>query len=362
MQEKNILESNIRESRFPTSLFFVYLIVLLIMSGIHTGLIVGMNTLGWSDAVKTAVPILYWSAVAVGLTLFTRMQIKKTYEEPMHKLAEATKKVAEGDFSIYIAPLHTSEHLDYLDKMLLDFNKMVEELGSIETLKTDFFSNVSHEIKTPLSIIQNNAELLCGENLSAQQKKYADLIFQTSKRLADLISNILKLNKLEKQTITPVMQNYDLCEQLAECAIRYEPAWETKNLDFDADMEDYAEIEADPDLMELVWNNLFSNAVKFTEPGGKITLTERSDGNEIYVSVTDTGCGMTEETKKHIFEKFYQGDTSHATAGNGLGLALALRVLQLNNYKIEVMSKPGEGSTFTVIIPRAEKERLSEHE
>ena len=158
------------------------------------------------------------------------------------------------------------------------------------------------------------------------------------------------------------MQTYDLCEQLAECAIRYEPAWENKNLDFDADMEDYAEISADPDLMELVWNNLFSNSVKFTEPGGKITLTERSDGNEIHVSVTDTGCGMTEETKKHIFEKFYQGDTSHATAGNGLGLALALRVLQLNNYKIEVASRPGEGSTFTVIIPRAEKERLSEHE
>ena len=361
MKDKKSFVNRVRESRFPPSLFFVYLIVLLIMSGIHTGLIVGMNTLGWSDVMQTAVPILYWSAVAIGLTLFTRMQMRKTYEEPMHKLAEATKKVAEGDFSIYIAPLHTLEHLDYLDKMLLDFNKMVEELGSIETLKTDFFSNVSHEIKTPLSIIQNNAELLCGEDLNEQQKEYAEMIFHTAKRLADLISNILKLNKLEKQTITPVMQTYDLCEQLAQCAIGYEPAWEQKELEFDADMEDYAEISADPDLMELVWNNLFSNAVKFTEPGGSITLTERSDAQEICVSVTDTGCGMTEETKKHIFEKFYQGDTSHATAGNGLGLALALRVLQLNNYKIEVTSKPGEGSTFTVVIPRAEKERLSEH-
>ena len=352
MKERNIPEYTIRESRFPTSLFFVYLIVLLIMSGIHTGLIVGVNTLGWSDVVQTAVPILYWSAVAVGLTLFTRRQIRNVYEEPMHKLAEATKKVAEGDFSIYIAPLHTSEKRDYLDQMLLDFNKMVEELGSIETLKTDFFSNVSHEIKTPLSIIQNNAELLCGENLNQRQKEYAEMIFHTSKRLADLISNILKLNKLEKQAITPVTQTYDVCQQLVECAISYEPAWEKKNLDFDAEIEDYAEISADPDLMELVWNNLFSNAVKFTEPGGKITLTETSDETEIRVSVTDTGCGMTEETKKHIFEKFYQGDTSHATAGNGLGLALALRVLQLNNYEIQVMSKPGEGSTFTVIIPK----------
>ena len=362
MKEKNVSENNVRESRFPSSLFFVYFIVLLLMSGIHTGLIVGVNALGWNEVVQTTIPILYWLLVAMGLTLFTRMKIRKTYEEPMHKLAEATKKVAEGDFSIYVAPLHTSDKLDYLDKMLIDFNKMVEELGSMETLKTDFFSNVSHEIKTPIAVIQNNAELLKMEELSEQQRKYADTIFEAAKRLANLISNILKLNKLEKQTITPVMQNYDLCEQLVQCAIGYESSWEQKNLEFDADIEDYAEISADPDLMEFVWNNLFSNAVKFTEPGGTITLTEKTVGNKIYVSVQDTGCGMTEETKKHIFEKFYQGDTSHATAGNGLGLALALRVLQLNDHKIEVTSRPGEGSTFTVIIPRAEKEMLSEHE
>lgn len=354
MNEKNTLESNVWESRFPPSIFRVYLGVLLIMSGVHTGLIVMSGSLGWSKLAQTIIPILYWSAVAVGLTIFTRRMIRKTYEEPMYKLAEATKKVADGDFSIYIAPIHTSDKLDYLDKMLMDFNKMVEELGSIETLRTDFFSNVSHEIKTPLSIIQNNAELLCKENLSERQKKYADMIFDTSKRLADLISNILKLNKLEKQTILPAMERYDLCEQLVQCAINYEPAWEKKNLEFEAEIEDHAEILADPDLMELVWNNLFSNAVKFTEPGGSILLKEKTEENEIRVSITDTGCGMTEETKKHIFEKFYQGDTSHAMAGNGLGLALALRVLQLNNYKIEVRSKPGEGSTFTVIIPRAE--------
>ncbi len=354
MKQRKSLRNKVKDSRFPPSIFFVYLIVLLLMSGIHTGIIVGVNAAKWSDLVKIVLPILYWSAVAVGLTIFTRRQIKKNYEEPMHKLAEATKKVAGGDFSIYVAPLHTPEQMDYLDKMILDFNKMVEELGSIETLKTDFFSNVSHEIKTPLAIIQNNAELLCNEEMTEQQSRYAELIFNTSKRLADLISNILKLNKLEKQTITPVVEKYDLCEQLVQCAISYEPAWEEKDLEFDADLEDYAEIYADPDLMELVWNNLFSNAVKFTEPGGRITLTEKTCGDEIHVSVKDSGCGMTEDTKKHIFEKFYQGDTSHATAGNGLGLALAIRVLQLNNYRIEVDSRPGEGSTFTVIIPKNE--------
>ena len=355
MNEKVSLEAKIRNDRFPPSLFLVYLVVLLLMSGIHTGLVVGMNTLGWNDLLQTIVPILYWSAVAIMLTLFTRRQVQRVYEEPMHRLAAATEKVAGGDFSVYVPPLHTSDKLDYLDVMIVDFNKMVEELGSIETLKTDFFSNVSHEIKTPLAVIQNNAELLRMEELTDTQREYADTIYQSSRRLADLISNILKLNKLEKQTITPDIQVYDVCAQLAECALGHEEAWEQKKLDFDADMEDRAEIAADPALMELVWNNLFSNAVKFTEPSGSIILTETSDENNVYVSVRDTGCGMSEETKKHIFEKFYQGDTSHAMAGNGLGLALALRVLQLNNFQIKVESTPGQGSTFTVIMPRAKQ-------
>lgn len=172
----------------------------------------------------------------------------------------------------------------------------------------------------------------------------------------EMESNILKLNKLEKQTIVPEIQVYDVCAQLAECTLGFEQAWEQKELDFDADMEDRAEIAADPALMELVWNNLFSNAVKFTEPGGSITLTETSDEQNVYVSVRDTGCGMDENTKKHIFEKFYQGDTSHATAGNGLGLALVMRVLQLNHFDIQVESEAGKGSCFTVTMPKARGE------
>ena len=353
---KQGLGPKVRDNRFPRSLFFVYFGVLLLMSGIHTGLVVGMNALGWSDVLQVIVPLAYWSAVALGLTLFTRKQIQKTYEEPMHRLAEATEKVAGGDFSVYVPTIHTSDKLDYLDMMLIDFNKMVEELGSIETLKTDFFSNVSHEIKTPLAVIQNNAELLRMEKLTDTQREYADTIYQSSMRLADLISNILKLNKLEKQNITPEIQVYDVCAQLAKCALGFEDAWERKELDFNADMEERGRIAADPALMELVWNNLFSNAVKFTETGGSITLTESSDEQNIYVSVRDTGCGMDETTKKHIFEKFYQGDTSHATAGNGLGLALAMRVLQLNHFDIQVESEPGKGSCFTVTMPKAKGE------
>ncbi len=344
----------VRNNRFPTSLFFVYLGVLLLMSGIHTGLVVGMAEMGWNKLMQTLVPILYWSAVAVGLTVFTRKKIQKTYEEPMHRLAEATQQVASGDFSVYVPPVNPSDKPDYLDVMIVDFNRMVEELGSIETLKTDFFSNVSHEIKTPLAVIQNNAELLLAQNLTESQREYADTIYLSARRLADLIGNILKLNKLERQTIVPDVGVYNVCAQLAECALGHEQAWEQKDIEFDADMEDCANISADADLMALVWNNLIANAVKFTDQGGKITLSESSDENQVYVRVKDNGCGMNEETKKHIFEKFYQGDTSHATSGNGLGLALVMRVLQLNGFRIHVESAPEKGSTFTVIMPKAQ--------
>lgn len=356
IKREKISEKRVKDSRFPPLIFLVYLVVLFLMSGIHAGILVGMEERGWNGFVQTIVPMLYWMAVAAGLTFFTRREIRRAYEEPMHQLAEATKKVSEGDFSVYVPPLHTSDKLDYLDIMLEDFNKMVGELGSIETLKTDFFSNVSHEIKTPIAVIQNNAELLCKEELTEKQAGYAEAIFWSSKRLAGLISNLLKLNKLEKQTILPERTDYDLCAQLAECALLHEQAWEKQGVEFEADMEDSVIITADPELMELVWNNLLSNAIKFTEPGGCVSLTETSNEREIRVCVKDTGCGMTEETKKHIFEKFYQGDTSHATAGNGLGLALVLRILQLNGFEIEVMSEPGRGSIFTVIIPKQEKE------
>lgn len=346
----------IRENIFPLSLFFIYFCILLLMSGIHIGLLILMNRMAWNDVIQTVVPILYWGSVSMGLTLFTKKKVKDTYEEPLHKLAKATDQVAKGDFSVYVPTIHTSDKYDYLDLMIVDFNKMVEELGSVETLKTEFFSNVSHEIKTPLAIIQNYAELLKDKNLSeTQRQEYVQNIYDSVKRLSNLITNILKLNKLEKQTIAPNCVSYDLSAQLCQCILNFENLWDQKNIEIEADIEDQRIIDLDQELLELVWNNLISNAIKFTNQNGMISIKQYVENHYCIVSISDSGCGMDEMTQKHIFEKFYQGDTSHATQGNGLGLALVMRVIHLLNGTIEVESQLGTGSTFTVKLPMDER-------
>lgn len=350
-----------RESRFPASLFALYFVTLILMSGIHMGLVTLINeNLHWPTIVQVLIPTVYWGLVAGALTLFTRYKIVKTYDQPMKELAKAAGKVAKGDFSVYIPPLHTSNRHDYLDLMFLDFNKMVAELGSLETMRSDFIANVSHEIKTPLAGIQNYAQLLQRPGLTKEdQETYVSAILSSTRRLSALVTNILKLNKLESQQIVPHYEPYDLSRQLSDCAMSFEPVWEEKDIEFEADIEDRATVYGDASLLELVWNNLLSNAFKFTEPGGSVTLRQTSEEGCVTVSVSDTGCGISREAQKHIFDKFYQGDTSHATEGNGLGLALVLRVLQLMNASIQVDSAEGQGTIFTVRIPTDQNRKES---
>ena len=351
---ENKFYGTVKENRFPPSLFATYLVVLLLMSGIHTGLVVLMNRMECNAVTQSIIPIFYWGMVAVILTLFTRRKIRTTYEEPMHKLAEATSRVANGDFSVYVPALHTQDKWDYLDVMIMDFNKMVEELGSIETLKTDFVSNVSHEMKTPIAIIKNYAELLKSEHITEEQRKeYAEDIEGAAMRLSNLISNILKLNKLENQRITPEVEVYDVSRQLCECILHFEEAWDEKEIDLETQIEDVIMVKADESLLELVWNNLLSNAIKFTESGGTITVRQISDEGFVKIAVSDTGCGMGSDVMNHIFDKFYQGDTSHSKEGNGLGLALVKRVLELLDGDIQVFSEEGRGTTFLVTLPAA---------
>ena len=296
------MRAPIRQTMFPNALLGVIAFNLLLMSGVHFGLIVLGFKYNWPLALQILFPIFYWDTVAIGLTLLIKRYIKRAYEIPLLRLAESTKKVAEGDFSVYVAPTHTGNKTDFLDEMIMDFNKMVQELGSIETLKTDFLSNVSHEFKTPFAVIHNNAQLLVAEEITDERRREcAENILFADRKLSQLISNMLKLNKLEKQVISPKAESYDLCEQIAQCIFQFEDALEQKNIDLQIDMEDRAFAMADSGLVELVWMNLLSNAVKFTPAGGIIKIEEYSSAEEIVVTVSDNGCGMSAEDKAKVF-------------------------------------------------------------
>ena len=279
---------------------------------------------------------------------------KFTIERPVKKISEATQKMIEGDFSVRVKPVAKFATDDTFNEIIESINKMAEELSGVETLRTDFIANVSHEMKTPLSVMQNYGTLLQASDLPEEKRiEYAKAITDASRRLADMMTNILKLNRLENQQIYPHPTTFDLGEQLCESLLQYESTWERKNIEIETDIAEEVFVSADAELLSLVWNNLFSNAFKFTSECGKVTLTLTADEEYATVAISDTGCGMSAEVGAHIFEKFYQGDTSHATQGNGLGLALVKRVVDIMQGEIGVESAVGVGSTFTVKIRRA---------
>jgi signal transduction histidine kinase len=278
-----------------------------------------------------------------------------SWSRPMRQLSAAARNIALGDFSVRIAPRRKDGKKDFVEVMFDDFNTMAQELESIEILKNDFIANVSHEIKTPLSIIQNYAAALQDENLKADDRReYIKTIVTSSQKLSDLVSNILKLNKLENQKIVPVASSYDLGEQLRRCVLAFEDLWDRKNITITADLDDIT-VCYDASMLEMVWNNLISNAIKFTASGGSITITLKKLAGFAVARVIDSGCGMDGETQKHIFDKFYQGDLSHSQGGNGLGLAMVKKALDISGARISVTSKAGEGSTFTVRLKMAGK-------
>ena len=278
---------------------------------------------------------------------------KRMVDRPVKQILSAAEKVMQGDFTVRIEPVMEFAGETGFNEIIHCFNKMTAELAGTETLRTDFIANVSHELKTPLAVMGNYATMLQRPGIAEDEKnEYAKAISDSARRLAQLITNILKLNKLENQQIFPQLDEYDLGEQLCESLLQFEDVWERKGLQIETDIEEDVRIRSDGELLSLVWNNLISNAVKFTPEGGTIGVSLKTGGNHVIVSVSDTGCGIKPEVGKHIFEKFYQGDTSHATQGNGLGLALVKRVVDIFSGEISVQSVCGQGSTFTVKFRR----------
>ena len=283
------------------------------------------------------------------VSLITRWLSHTAFTKPIIGIRQAARRVASGDFTVRVHSLRKDDKKDELEVLIDDFNKMVEELATIETLKSDFIANISHEIKTPLAIIQSYAFALRKDELPKDKKQeYIETILEASQKLATLVSDVLRLNKLESQEIVK-KETYSLDEQLRCCILALEDRFNEKDIEFVVDLEEVT-ITTDENLLEIVWNNLLTNAIKFTEPNGIVSVElEVSQGMAI-IKIQDNGCGMSEETSRHVFDRFYQGDTSHSAEGNGLGLALVRRIVDLIEGNIVVDSEVGKGTTFSVSI------------
>jgi len=307
------------------------------------------------ENVTAAAKLTFLNVALISLlfTVIDKLRRKWTVENPVKRITEATEKMIQGDFNVRIPTVNKLISDENFNQIIICINKMAEELSGVETLRTDFIANVSHELKTPLAVMQNYGTLLQAHDLPEEKRmEYAKAITDASRRLADMMTNILKLNRLENQQIYPKARRYNLGEQLCECLLQYENVWEKRGIEIETNIEENVFVTADAELLSLVWSNLISNALKFTEKGGTLTLSLAATDTHAIVKVQDTGCGMSSDVGAHIFEKFYQGDTSHATQGNGLGLALVKRVVDIMQGEIAVESTLGVGSTFTVTIRR----------
>jgi len=350
-------DSRVNASYISIKEYAIFLLVLAAFNGFHMWIYQEMEKNNFLESnVRLGIVILmaYVMVMAVLATVIIGLIRDRALMFPMMKLSEAARHIAKGDFSIHIAPLRKDGKKDFVDVMFDDFNTMVKELSSIETLKNDFIANVSHEIKTPLSIIQFYSNALQDSSLQENVRiEYTQTILEASQKLSALVTNILKLNKLENQEIIGEAKLYNLTEQLRQCALSFIDLIEVKKINFEEELEEVY-ICYDRDMLEIVWNNLISNAIKFTNTGGSINihLKLQSDISQKFVkiSISDTGCGMNEETQKRIFDKFYQGDTSHSKNGNGLGLALVKKTIDKLGGTITVDSIPEQGSAFTIYL------------
>ncbi len=279
-----------------------------------------------------------------------------TVEKPVKKILNATEKIKSGDFAVEIEERAPYGRKDEFDRIIENINKMAKELSRSEMLKADFIANVSHELKTPSAVIINYAHLLKKEDLTDEERReYCDELIRSARRLSDTVTNILKLNKLENGSLEGEKESFNLGDLLGECILLYEDKIEQKNLELELDIEDIP-CFAIKSYYQIVYGNLISNAVKFTPDGGKISISLKRSEKKATFYIKDTGCGFGEDVGRHIFERFYQADTSRAAEGNGLGLALVKRVIDVIGGEIFVESAPGEGSCFTVTTEIKEDE------
>lgn len=291
------------------------------------------------------IPFLVLSFGSLLLGIVIALYVGKLIVRPMQNIGNAFNEVSKGNFNVKVSE---DEKVAEIREMAKQFNSMAHDLSHIEALGNDFVANVSHEFKTPLASIEGYATLLQNPKLTkGKHDRYVQIILENSKKLSALSGNILLLSKLENRQILPDQTEYRLDEQIRRCILTLEPKWESKNIEFDL-MLPTTLYYGSESLLEQVWVNILDNAVKHSPEYGKITVLLENSDKEISVSIKDSGEGMSKEVQKHIFEKFYQGDPSRKSEGNGLGLALVKKITELCGGNVTVKSEVGKGSEFII--------------
>lgn len=309
-----------------------------------------LNSLGWWNP-DTRNPLMsiiiltgFSTLVGTGVAGFVGHRIL----QPIAHLRKNMRRVAEGDFSLQ---LEEQQRIEEVGQLYHDFNIMVKELNSIETLRNDFVSNVSHEFKTPLATIRGYVQLLQDPALpKAQRKEFLKRILEGTKQLSQLTENILKLSKLENQGLRMERAPFRLDEQIREVILFLQPQWEQNGLELDIELANIT-FWGSEELLYQVWLNLIDNAIKYNRPGGVIKVQLTQEQERVFLEVVDTGIGMSKDTQLRLFDKFFQGDTSRKAAGNGLGLVLAKKITELHGGQIAFNSREGSGTTFIIALP-----------
>lgn len=335
------------------ALVFVVMVVSIGSAGLLAFLLyrAGLIDMNQPEPIRGVYVLLYISLFlgVVIATLLSRRSVR-----PIRDMMEATSRVAKGDFSTGVRA--KGSIVFELDALAVSFNKMVQELKGIETLRSDFVRNFSHEFKTPIASISGFAKLLKKGGLSEEDKQeYLDSIIQESERLVGLSTSILNLSKVENIEIVSEKSAYRLDEQVRLAILMMEPKWSARNLNLELALDDEIEICGNKHLIQQVWINLLDNAIKHSNNWGTLKVGLWKSGGEAVFRLEDQGCGMNEETMRRMFDKFYQGDISRATAGNGLGLTLVKRIVDLCEGSIEVESELNRGSIFTIRLPLEQK-------
>lgn len=344
------LRGSFRIKSFRTELIIIIFLLMLLASVVTVGVYAILNAAfpalkNFDTVASTASTLIACTIIGTGAAAL----LTKWILHPLQEMIHATERIAKGDFKVHIQESF-AEKSDF-GILQRSFNHMAAELDGIEMFRNDFINNFSHEFKTPIVSLQGFAhQLQAGGLTPEEEREYIRIIAAESDRLAKMATNILLLSKLENQAIVTDKTEFYLDEQIRTCLLLLEKQWTDKNIELNIDLDE-VKYQFNEDMLSHVWVNLFSNAFKFTPPNGSVSCTLRATERAVIVTISDTGEGMSEEVSRHIFEKFYQGDTSHTRDGNGIGLTIVSRILFLSCGRIHVESRPGCGSTFTITLP-----------